>query len=668
MQRLNPEQARAVRHSGGPLLVLAGAGSGKTSVITHRIAHLIESGTVAARHIAAVTFTNKAAREMKQRVAAQLAGRAGKGLTISTFHHLGLGILRRELALLGLRAGFSLFDADDSRNLLQQLQIVDDEAPLDQAAQRISHWKSHLQTPEQAQSTASDADELRLAVIYAAYQRALTACNAVDFDDLIARPIHLFRAHPERLDHWRRRIRHLLVDEYQDTNRAQYELIRLLVADHHQLTVVGDDDQSIYAWRGARPENLAQLQEDFPGLEVIKLEQNYRSTARILKTANTLIANNEHLFAKTLWCDRGHGEPIRIIRCDSEDAEAERVVNEILLLRARRGCPLGAFAVLYRGNHQARVVEMKLRLLSLPYQLSGGTSFYARPEIRDLLAYLRLLVNPEDDTAFLRIINTPRRQIGPTTLEKLGHYATGRGISLHAACGELGLAAALDGAGLERLRRFRHWYDGLARACTEHSGIKVIREMLEDMDYAGWLTQNASSAPVAEARLRNVELLLQQITTTLAKQVEEDGEEDVAAAIGRLLLLDLLDRQDGEGDDDRVQLMTLHAAKGLEFPHVFLIGLEEGLLPHRNSIDSGDVAEERRLAYVGITRARESLTLTLAGRRRQFGETLETTPSRFLDELPDAELEREGFGEPLPPEQKRQRGNASLAALKALLD
>ena len=667
MQSLNPQQTRAVHHQGGPLLVLAGAGSGKTSVITHRIAHLVASGRVAARHITAVTFTNKAAREMKQRIAAQLARSEARGLRVSTFHQLGLDILRGELGLLGLRPGFSLFDGDDTRNLLRQIQVVAEDAPLDWAQSRISQWKNLLVTPDQTLSTAADAAEAKLAELYRGYQQALSAYNAVDFDDLIALPVRLFTAHRERLDQWRRRIRHLLVDEYQDTNGAQYELIRLLVADHRQLTVVGDDDQSIYAWRGARPENLTELQRDFPDLEVVKLEQNYRSSARILKAANTLIANNEHLFPKTLWCDRGLGEPVRVIRCASEEAEAERVVNDILQLRVRRGLPLGAFAVLYRGNHQARPVEMKLRQLAIPYQLSGGTSFYARTEIRDLLAYLRLLVNPDDDAAFLRIINTPRRQIGPSTLEKLGTYAAQRGLSLHVACGELGLAALLEPASRERLHRFRAWFERCADDCRA-GGVAAIRTMLEDMDYSGWVVQNASSTAAAEARLRNVELLLTQIGNPPARHAEDDGEPDLAEAIGRLLLLDLLDRQDGDADGDRVQLLTLHAAKGLEFPHVFLIGMEEGLLPHRNSIDSGVIAEERRLAYVGLTRARETLTLSLAGRRRQFGETQETTPSRFLDELPDGELEREGFGEPLSPERQRQQADAALTALKALLD
>ncbi len=668
MPQLNPEQKRAAHHHGGPLLVLAGAGSGKTSVIVHRIAHLIGSGRVAAHHIAAVTFTNKAAREMKQRVAAELSRAASRGLRVSTFHQLGLGILRRDPSLVGRRSGFSLFDADDSRGLLQQLHIGVEEAPLDAALLRISDWKSQLISPEQIRSHAADDQELRLAELYQRYEKALTAYNAVDFDDLIVQPIRLFTAHPTHLERWQRRIRHLLVDEYQDTNRAQYELIRMLTAEHRQLTVVGDDDQSIYAWRGARPENLAELQRDFPDLEVVKLEQNYRCSGRILKAANALIANNDHLFPKTLWCDRGRGEPIRVIRCASEEAEAERVANEILQLRARRGLPLGAFAVLYRSNHQARPLETKLRLLNIPYRLSGGTSFYARTEIRDLLAYLRLLVNPDDDTAFLRIINTPRRQIGPTTLERLGAYAGERGISLYSASTELGLAALLDPAARDRLLRFRAWFDALAEAGTQGGGVETIRTLIDDIDYSGWVAQNASSSAAAEARLRNVELLVEQIANTLRRQEEEDGESSLASAIGRLLLIDLLDRQQDDADDDRVQLLTLHAAKGLEFPHVFLLGLEEGLLPHRNSLETEDVAEERRLAYVGITRARETLTLTLAARRRQFGESQETTPSRFLEELPPDELEREGFGETLAPEVRRQQGNASLAALKAMLE
>src|SRR5690606_6459189 len=379
--------------------------------------------------------------------------------------------------------------------------------------------------------------------------------------------------HPDILDKWRNRIRHLLVDEYQDTNLAQYRLVRLLVGNRGALTVVGDDDQSIYAWRGARPENLTQLQEDFPHLKVIKLAQNSRSTARILRTANTLIANNPHVFDKALWSELGLGDPIRVIRCGNEETELERVVNEILAMRLSRQCHFRDFAVLYRGNHQSRLLEMKLQSQGIPYQLSGGTSFYARGEIKDVMAYLRLLVNPDDDNAFLRIINTPRRQIGPSTLEKLGEYAGERHVSLFRAIDELGLESQLGEQHLARLRKFRHWLEGVQRNCAGGDPVTAIREMLEDMDYEGWLHQNASSTAVAERRMANVNLLVNQIAGMLG---EDDGgpAATLEEPIAKLVLRDLLDRQDEASADDKVQLMTLHAAKGLEFPHVFLIGME----------------------------------------------------------------------------------------------
>ncbi|HCO60341.1 MAG TPA: ATP-dependent DNA helicase Rep, partial [Porticoccaceae bacterium] len=396
-------------------------------------------------------------------------------------------------------------------------------------------------------------------------------------------------------------------DEYQDTNFAQYELVKLLVGHRQNMTVVGDDDQSIYAWRGARPENLAQLSEDFPHLEVIKLEQNYRSTARILRAANTLIANNPHVFDKALWCELGLGEAIRVIRCGNEEAEVERVVNDIIENRLRRNCHFRDFAVLYRGNHQARLLEMKLQAQGIPYQLSGGTSFYARTEIKDIMAYLRLLMNPDDDNAFLRIINTPRRQIGHSTLEKLAAYAARREIPLFSAIDELGLATELAPNNLERLKNFKHWLENIARNCQSGDPVATIREMIDDIDYEAWLHQNAASAAVAENRYNHVCLLVDQLRQLLKPEQNEETADDeftVEDAVARLVLRDLLERQEEESADDKVQLMTLHAAKGLEFPHVYLIGMEENLLPHRNSIEEDNIEEERRLAYVGITRAR----------------------------------------------------------------
>ncbi|HLS97835.1 MAG: DNA helicase Rep [Porticoccaceae bacterium] len=667
MKHLNPQQLAAVRYIDGPLLVLAGAGSGKTSVITQKIAYLVNDCGLAAQHVAAVTFTNKAAREMKERVGKLIKGKEARGLTVSTFHNLGLNLIRREIKTFGFKPGFSILDGEDSRNLIKELMLRDSELDaelVDRVQGQISQWKNDLISPEQALSSAASNGEQAMALIYQRYRQSLKAYNAVDFDDLILLPVLLFQEHPDILDKWRNRIRHLLVDEYQDTNLAQYRLVRLLVGNRGALTVVGDDDQSIYAWRGARPENLAQLQEDFPHLKVIKLEQNYRSTARILRTANTLIANNPHVFDKALWSELGLGDPIRVIRCGNEETELERVVNEILAMRLSRQCHFRDFAVLYRGNHQSRLLEMKLQSQGIPYQLSGGTSFYARGEIKDVMAYLRLLVNPDDDNAFLRIINTPRRQIGPSTLERLGEYAGERHVSLFRAIDELGLETQLGEQHLARLRKFRHWLEGVQRNCAGGDPVAAIREMLEDMDYEGWLHQNASSTAVAERRMANVNLLVNQIAGMLG---EDDGgpAATLEETIAKLVLRDLLDRQDEASADDKVQLMTLHAAKGLEFPHVFLIGMEEEILPHRASIEDGNIEEERRLAYVGITRAQRTLTMTLAARRKQFGDISTTTPSRFIDELPADDIEKEGFGDS-NPEQRREKGQESIAALRNL--
>ena len=691
MTKLNPPQREAVRHISGPLLVLAGAGSGKTSVITNKIAYLVDVCEMPARNIAAVTFTNKAAREMKQRVAELVKGKRARGLTVSTFHNLGLNIIRLEIKTLGYKSGFSIFDNEDARSLLKELMVHDtdiDTDHLDLVLKQISTWKNSLITPDRALSLAESTGEQTIAVVYQHYQQALKTYNAVDFDDLIMIPTILFREQPHILEKWQQRIRYLLVDEYQDTNLAQYELIKLLAGERESLTVVGDDDQSIYAWRGARPENLAQLSSDFPHLDVIKLEQNYRSTARILRAANALIANNPHVFDKALWCELSPGDPIRVIRCSNEDAETERVVNEIIENRLRRRCHFRDFAVLYRGNHQAKLLELKLQAQSIPYQLSGGTSFYARTEIKDIMAYLRLLVNPDDDNAFLRIINTPRRHIGHGTLEKLAIYATHRELSLFATIGELGLRERIPPANLKHLEKFKAWLDNAARNCSGNEPIRAIREMINDIDYESWLRQNSTSNALAENRMKNVNLLVDQLRNVLTgtsasseDQIVEDSNFDERApedsveqnisiedAISKLILRDLLDRQEEESADDKVQLMTLHAAKGLEFPHVFLIGMEENLLPHRNSIDEGNIEEERRLAYVGITRARQTLTLTLAAKRKQFGEIFQTTPSRFLDELPAQDIEREGFGEELSAEVKKEKGQQSLSALKNMFD
>ncbi|MCM2331607.1 MAG: DNA helicase Rep [Pseudomonas sagittaria] len=667
MSRLNPRQQEAVHYISGPLLVLAGAGSGKTSVITRKIAYLIQQCGIRAQNIVAVTFTNKAAREMKERVGSLLRGGEGKGLTVSTFHNLGLNIIRKEHAHLGYKSGFSIFDEQDVKALLadiMQKEYQGDDG-VDEIKNLIGAWKNDLILPEQALEQARNPREQTAAIVYLHYQRTLKAYNAVDFDDLILQPVKLFQEHPEVLQKWRNKVRYMLVDEYQDTNASQYLLVKLLVAERAQFTVVGDDDQSIYAWRGARPENLMQLKEDFPSLKVVMLEQNYRSTSRILKCANVLIANNPHVFEKQLWSEMGHGDEIRVIRCKNEDAECERIAMEILTQHLRTDRPYSEFAILYRGNYQAKLMELKLQHHQIPYRLSGGTSFFARQEVKDLMSYFRLLVNPDDDNAFLRVINVPRREIGSTTLEKLGNYATARKISMYEASDEIGLAEHLDKRYCERLARFKHFIDLVRRECAQDDPIAALRGMIADIDYENWLRENSSTDKAADYRMSNVWFLLEALKNTLEK--DEDGDMTIEQAIAKLVLRDMLERQQEEEDGaEGVQMMTLHASKGLEFPCVFIMGMEEEILPHRSSIEADTVEEERRLAYVGITRAKQNLAITFAAKRKQYGEVIDCAPSRFLDELPAEDLQWEGL-EDTPVEVKAVRGNSALADIRAML-
>ena len=665
LDNLNPQQKAAVRYIDGPLLVLAGAGSGKTSVITQKIAWLIGECGIPARHIAAVTFTNKAAREMRERVSRITKKGDTKGLRISTFHTLGLDIIRQQLSELGLKKGFSILDSEDALRILKELTLQTADGNLDMlelASQQISIWKNDLIEPSVAISRASTNGEARIARLYEQYQKALRTYNSLDFDDLIMLPVLRMRKNKEALTQWQSRIRYLLVDEYQDTNSSQYELVRLLAGDRHALTVVGDDDQSIYAWRGANPENLSTLSDDFPTLEIIKLEQNYRSSKRILAAANAVIANNPHVFEKSLWSDLGIGEPIDVVLRPDDEDEVDWIVDDLQYQQAAKKHHYKDFAVLYRSNHQAKVLELKLQGKGIPYAISGGTSFYSRTEIKDVMAYLRLLMNTDDDNAFLRIINTPRRQIGTQTLQHLSDYASKRGVSLYDASTEIGLSQLLPAPAFSRLQKFHQWFLHLQQACYQSDPIPLIREMLEDIDYLGWLIQNASSVKVAEGRMKNIDMLIEG----LRKLIEEDETEDALEnAISKMVLRDMLEEQDAEKADDRVQLMTLHAAKGLEFPNVYLMGLEEGILPHQNSIDTDGIEEERRLFYVGVTRARQKLTLTGAATRKQFGETQNRSPSRFIEELPEEHIRKQGFGndEPEVDEQKAEDARANLKAM-----
>ena len=668
MSRLNPRQQEALEAITGPVLVLAGAGSGKTSVITQKIAYLTAECGLKGHQIIALTFTNKSAREMKERVGSLMTGKEARGLTVSTFHNLGLNIIRKEVEALGYKPGFSIFDSQDVLALLKDLTHKEFEAAEDACEpiqHLISNWKNDLISPSRAMAGANGPDQVLAARVYEAYQKTLKLYNGVDFDDLILQPVELFKHRTDILEKWQNKVRYLLVDEYQDTNSSQYLLVKQLVGQRSNFTVVGDDDQSIYAWRGARPENLAELQADFPSLKVVKLEQNYRSTGRILKVANQLIANNPHEFSKALWSDKAFGDPVRVISCRNEDAEAERIATEILQFQLQNEAEFRDFAILYRSNHQARLMELKLQSYKVPYKVSGGQSFFARTEVKDIMAYLKILLNPADDNAFLRIVNTPRREIGAATLEKLVNYANYRGESLIRACQEIGLEQFISGAVLARVKEFGDWIEHLSQKSQQEDPIASVRQMVSDMEYQDWLLQTSSGPPMAEKRMANVETLISSLQSSLEKAVTKNDNADMGDAVARLVLMDLLERQEEEDETDRVQMMTLHSAKGLEFPHVFLMGMEEELLPHRNAVDEGNVEEERRLAYVGITRAKRTLAITLARKRKQYGELVECSPSRFLDELPEADLEWQGRGDDDPTKNVAQ-GQATLAGLKGM--
>ncbi|HFQ5384870.1 TPA: DNA helicase Rep [Vibrio vulnificus] len=669
--KLNPRQDEAVKYVSGPCLVLAGAGSGKTRVITNKIAYLVQQCGYKARNIAAVTFTNKAAREMKERVGQTLGKGESKGLMVSTFHTLGLNIIKREYRHLGLKSGFSLFDDQDQLALLKELtekQLDGDKDLLRQLMSTISNWKNDMLSPEQAVARAQGEQQRLFAFCFEMYQKQMKAYNALDFDDLILLPVLLLRGHDEVRQYWQNRIRYLLVDEYQDTNTSQYELVKLLVGERGRLTVVGDDDQSIYSWRGAKPQNLVLLGQDYPNLRLIKLEQNYRSTSRILRAANILIANNPHVYEKSLFSEIPDGEKLKVLLANNDEHEAERVTGEIIAHKFLNRTDYRDYAILYRGNHQSRLIEKSLMQNRVPYRLSGGTSFFARAEIKDIMAYLRVLVNPDDDNAFLRIVNTPKREIGPVTLEKLGSYANMRGKSLFEASFELGLEQHLTGRGLDNLRRFTHWLVAIADQAERGDTVEAVRSLVRDIHYEDWLYETSASPKAAEMRMKNVSDLYSWIVADLEGDNNDQEEKTLKEVVQRLTLRDMMERGEEDEDSDAVQLMTLHASKGLEFPYVYLIGTEEGILPHQTSIDEDNVEEERRLMYVGITRAQRELTFVMCKERRQYGELIKPSQSRFLDELPFDDVEWEQTKKPVTQEERLAKGQAHIANLRAMFN
>ncbi|HEY2345482.1 MAG TPA: UvrD-helicase domain-containing protein [Xanthomonadaceae bacterium] len=661
MRGLNPDQLAAVRHCEGPLLVLAGAGSGKTRVITEKIAYLVRERGVSPKHIAAITFTNKAAREMRERVGKLLPGESGEGLTVCTFHALGLRFLHVEHERAGLRRGFSVFDADDALAQIRELAGAGVKPDAVEALrQLVSRAKNEGLSPEQAQAAAGSPREREAAGVYARYQERLAAFNAVDFDDLIRLPLQLLEGDDLLAAAWRERIRHLLVDECQDTNGAQYRLLKVLAGTRGQLTCVGDDDQSIYAWRGANPENLDALARDYPSLRVIKLEQNYRCAARILRAANALIANNPHAHPKQLWSRLDEGGPIRVWSCKDNEAEAQRVAGEIDFLRQSRKCEPGEFAILFRGGHQSRALEKALQLVRVPYHLTGGTAFLDRGEVKDLLAWLRVLANPDDDAAFLRAIGSPKREAGATTLTKLAELARHASLPLARAAMQSSLLKNLPARGAAGIAEFTGILAKLREDAERLSPSDLCKQAAERSGLLAALRAQCKGDADFARRKGHLD--------ELADWFKSDKSRDAPPSAGSLAAqLALLSHADRGEPGNAVRLMSLHAAKGLEFRHVFIVGCEDGTLPHEASLEEGRLEEERRLFYVGITRAKESLHLSHSRETKRWGGIEQRRPSRFLDELPAADLHRDGADPELDAAHRKQRTSAQFSAIAALL-
>ena len=644
---LNDAQLQAAHHLAGPCLVLAGAGSGKTRVIVHKIARLLQAG-VEPKQIAAITFTNKAAAEMRERAKALVGPRAAKDLAISTFHSLGVRLLRSDGERVGLKPSFSILDSDDVLGVLRDAGGCTDNALARRWQWTISLWKNQGLDADAAERAAADDDERVAARVMRLYQERLAAYQAVDFDDLIGLPLMMLRRDDEARAKWREQFRHVLVDEYQDTNAVQYELLKALVGDGAActpFTAVGDDDQSIYGWRGATIANLQRLPQDFPQLKVIPLEQNYRSTGHILRAANAVIAGNPKLFEKKLWSEFGDGEPVRVIDNDGEEHEAERAVARIQALRAAGGgVRFADFAVLYRANHQARAFEQKLRAAQIPYKVSGGQSWFDRAEIKDLCAWLRLLVNPDDDPAFLRAVTTPKRGIGHQTLAALGEFAAKWKVSLFEALFSPSLAAVLKGRALEALHDFGREVNDLQHRAGQTSGTDDAKALLlgwlKDLRYEQHLYDGEDHEKLAAARWSNVLDFVDWIARRCGGEVVQDAgtfetERQTVLQVAQTIAV-IISLAERDAEQDVVTLSTLHAAKGLEWPHVLLAGVNEGLLPFRSGdeeMTAERLQEERRLMYVGITRARQTLVVSTLRRRKKGRDTVQGVPSRFIAEM-----------------------------------
>jgi ATP-dependent DNA helicase Rep len=665
---MNTPQREAVKYLDGPLLVLAGAGSGKTRVITQKISYLINEAGYSPKEIAAITFTNKAALEMQERVGKLMQGKNTKGLTIATFHSLGLQMLRNEAALLGYKPQFSILDSSDSFKILADVLATTDKQLLRKTQWQISSWKNAFINPDQAKAQADEELTVAAAKVYQIYQQTLKAYQAVDFDDLIKLPVEIFELHEAALNKWQRKLQYLLIDEYQDTNACQYKLVKMLTGVRGQFTAVGDDDQAIYGWRGADVENLRQLTTDFSKLKVIKLEQNYRSTVRILRAANQVISNNPKLFEKKLWSEHGTGDMIQITAAMSEEHEAESVVMKLQAHKFENRTYYKDYAILYRGNHQARILEQHLRNQKIPYTVSGGQSFFDKAEIKDLISYLRLVANEDDDPAFIRAATTPKKGIGNTTLERLGEYASAHHISLFAAAFEGEFQKEIGNKQLEDLLNFCQYINKLQDRAVHDPAGDVLNDLLAAIQYEAFL-YDSEEQRAAEVKWANVLDFIGWLTKKGEPSTEYGNETDGKNLLELTQMVSLMSMLEGRenGEPDAVKLSTLHASKGLEFGHVFLIGCEEGILPHRESIDNDKIEEERRLMYVGITRAQKSLNISWCKKRKRAGEMEMCEPSRFIAEIPKDDVRH--FGNPFnkDAEASKDFGKSKMANIKAML-
>ena len=665
--QLNAAQQEAVTYTQGPCLVLAGAGSGKTRVIITKIAYLLRNNLAQPAQILAVTFTNKAAAEMRERIALEVGPEISSQLTICTFHSLGRQILKEQAQLLRLGSHFSIFDETDTLKILKgiiasdysTLKSTQSADYLSTVASHISRWKGELKNPS---SILKDPKSDHItAELYQKYSDYLRACNAVDFDDLIYLPTRLLLLNEKVRSYYQQRYRYIMVDEYQDTNHTQYYLLMCLVASNQRFMVVGDDDQSIYSWRGARPENIKQLTVDFPELKVIKLEQNYRSTSRILHCANSIIAHNQHLFSKTLYSGIEGGEPIRVVTCNDNEQSCEYIAAEILGHRFDHRSKWGDYAILYRSNSQSRDMEKALMSAHIPCKITGDTSFFARMEVKDIMAWCRVLTNPKDDAALLRIINVPHRGIGAQTIKIMTELGRKFNRCLYDCAISQEMHSALNKQQVDALCSFLGLLFDLRHKLAQHHDLEVCRTLIDKIGYRGYLRAENASTNAFEWKLKNVQILMGWIEELLTGQKSNSFGKSSAAgsagaagaasdlnqplemrfgeAVERLGLREMMDKKaDEDEEQDAVQMMTLHAAKGLEFPVVFLLGMEEGILPHRTSIEEHNIEEERRLAYVGVTRAQKELTLVVACQRKQGNSIVQQEPSRFIGEMPKEEL------------------------------